>query len=155
MLEDFAPFLIWSINRTESQIIQKSKTCFFLLIKVLLMLSYFFYNSVILTWCILKGINLIYMVDQTNKMVWTGNESQTGLIKAKNCSRKIYFMTKLNIYIWSCSIFAQLLMAMHILKEKIFTYKQKYTKNNAKFSAPHLTFNQILILFKSYQWVKL
>ena len=31
-------------------------------------------------------------------MVWTGDESQTGLIKAKNCSTKISFITKLDIY---------------------------------------------------------
>ena len=52
----------------ESQIIQEFKTFwFFLLIKVLLMLSYFLYNSIIVTWCIQKGVNLVYMVDQTNK----------------------------------------------------------------------------------------
>ena len=31
------------------------------------MLSYFLYNSIIVTWCIQKGVNLVYMVDQTNK----------------------------------------------------------------------------------------
>ena len=31
------------------------------------MLSYFLYNSIIITWCIQKGVNLVYMVDQTNK----------------------------------------------------------------------------------------
>ena len=31
-------------------------------------------------------------------MVWTGNESQTGLIKTNNCSTKISFITKLYIY---------------------------------------------------------
>ena len=40
---------------------------FFVLIKVLLMLSWFLYNSIIVTWCIQKGVNLVYMVDQTNK----------------------------------------------------------------------------------------
>ena len=30
------------------------------------MLSYFLYNSIIITWCIQKGVNLVYMVDQTN-----------------------------------------------------------------------------------------
>ena len=37
-------------------------------------------------------------------MVWTGERSQTGLIKTKNCSTKITFITKLESYIWSCSI---------------------------------------------------
>ena len=37
-------------------------------------------------------------------MLWTGDESQTGLIKTKNCSTKISFITKLDIYTWSCSI---------------------------------------------------
>ena len=32
-------------------------------------------------------------------MVWTGDESQTGLIKTKNCFIKIPFTTKLDIYI--------------------------------------------------------
>ena len=40
---------------------------FFLLIKILLMLSYFLYNSIIVTWCIQRGVNLVHMVDQTNK----------------------------------------------------------------------------------------
>ena len=31
------------------------------------MLSYSLYNSSIATWCIQKGVNLVYMVDQTNK----------------------------------------------------------------------------------------
>ena len=31
------------------------------------MLSYFLYNSVIVTWCIPKGGNLVYMIDQKNK----------------------------------------------------------------------------------------
>ena len=31
------------------------------------MLNYFLYNSIIVTWCIQKGVNLVYMVDQTNK----------------------------------------------------------------------------------------
>ena len=39
-------------------------------------------------------------------MVWTGNESQTGLIKTNNCSTKISFITKLYIYTWSCSVLA-------------------------------------------------
>ena len=30
------------------------------------MLSFFLYNSIIITWCIQKGVNLVYMVDQTN-----------------------------------------------------------------------------------------
>ena len=30
------------------------------------MLSYFLYNSIIITWCIQKGVNLVCMVDQTN-----------------------------------------------------------------------------------------
>ena len=30
------------------------------------MLSYFVYNSIIVTWCIQIGVNLVYMVDQTN-----------------------------------------------------------------------------------------
>ena len=49
-------------------------------------------------------------------------------------------------------------MFMHILKEnKIFfiNKKQDYTEINKKFSAPHFTSNQILILYKSYQWVEL
>ena len=36
-------------------------------------------------------------------MVLTGDESQTGLIKTKNCSTKIPFVTELDSYIWSCS----------------------------------------------------
>ena len=63
-----ALFLSWSTNRRESQIIQESKAFYFLLlIKVLLMLSYFLYNSIIVTWCIQKSVNLVYMVGQTNK----------------------------------------------------------------------------------------
>ena len=31
-------------------------------------------------------------------MVWTGDESQTGLSKTKNCFTKISFITKLDIY---------------------------------------------------------
>ena len=50
-------------------------------------------------------------------MLWTGDESQTGLIKTKNCSTKISFITKLDIYTWSCSVLAQWLTFMHILKE--------------------------------------
>ena len=65
-------------------------------------------------------------------------------------------MTKLDIYTWSYSVLAQLLTFMHILKENkiifITTLKQKYTENNTKFSAPHFTSSQVLIL---YQWVKL
>ena len=30
-------------------------------------------------------------------MAWTGDESQTGLIKTKNCSTKISLITKLDI----------------------------------------------------------
>ena len=30
------------------------------------MLSYLLYNSIIITLCIQKGVNLVYMVDQTN-----------------------------------------------------------------------------------------
>ena len=42
----------------ESEIIQKSKAFwFFLLITVLLMLSFFLYNSIIVTWCIQKGVD--------------------------------------------------------------------------------------------------
>ena len=33
-----------------------------MLIIVLLMLSFFVYNSIIVTWCIQKGVNLVYMV---------------------------------------------------------------------------------------------
>ena len=33
-------------------------------------------------------------------MVWTIDMSQTGLIKTKNYSTKISFITKLDIYIW-------------------------------------------------------
>ena len=63
-----ALFLSWSTNRRESQIIQESKAFYFLLlIKVLLMLSYFVDNSIIVTWCIQKSVNLVYMVEQTNK----------------------------------------------------------------------------------------
>ena len=29
------------------------------------MLSYFLCDSIIVTWCIQKGVNLVYMVDQT------------------------------------------------------------------------------------------
>ena len=31
------------------------------------MLSYFLHNSVIVTWCIQEGVNLVYMIDQTYK----------------------------------------------------------------------------------------
>ena len=31
------------------------------------MLNYFLFNSIIVTWCIQKGGNLVYMVDQTSK----------------------------------------------------------------------------------------
>ena len=165
------------------------------------MLNYFLYNSIIVTWYIQKGVNLVYMVDQTNKfqvmfqlpcsifilinkvkrfsnhsrkynffnffvnwsitaaklffedptqpgmmtddtvrlvcvhmlllreifkqwiwqkssksaMVWTGDKSQTGLIKTKNCSTKISFITKLDIT-YDKSL-AQLLKFMHILTE--------------------------------------
>ena len=146
-----------------------------MLITVLLMLSYFLYNSIIVTWCFQKRVNLVFMVGQTNKfqvmfqlpcsifisinkvkrflkiffvdwsiadaklffevpiqpgmmiddtirlvcvctyycwqkflvnesaksvMVWAGDKSQTGLIKTKNCSAKISFIIKLDIYIW-------------------------------------------------------
>ena len=47
---------------------------------------------------------------------------------------------------------------MYILKENkvifITTKKQKYTEININFSTPHSS-NQILILYKSYEWVKL
>ena len=52
-------------------------------------------------------------------MVWTGDESKTGLIKTKNWIKQESFITKLDIYAWSCSVLAQLLMFMYILKEKI------------------------------------
>ena len=55
----------------------------------------------------------------------TGDEPQTRLIKTKNCSTKISFITKLDIYIWSCSVLAQLLTFMHILKENNFYYNIK------------------------------
>ena len=35
----------------------------FLLIAVLLMLSYILYNSIIVTWYIQKGVNLVHIVD--------------------------------------------------------------------------------------------
>ena len=47
---------------------------------------------------------------------------------------------------------------MHILKENKIIFinkKQDYTEINTKFSTPHFTSNQILILYKSYQWVEL
>ena len=31
------------------------------------MLSYFLGNCIIVTWCIQKGVSLVYIVDQTNK----------------------------------------------------------------------------------------
>ena len=31
-------------------------------------------------------------------MLWAGDESQTGLTKTKNCSTKISFITKIDIY---------------------------------------------------------
>ena len=50
-------------------------------------------------------------------MVWTGDESKTGLIKTKNWIKQESFITKLDIYAWSCSVLAQLLTFMYILKE--------------------------------------
>ena len=50
-------------------------------------------------------------------MVWTGDKSQTGLIKTKNCSTKISFITKLDIT-YDKSL-AQISTFMQILKEKI------------------------------------
>ena len=53
---------------------------------------------------------------------------------------------------------AQLLTFMHILKENKIIFinkKQDYTEIYTKFSTPHFTSNQILILYKSYQWVEL
>ena len=47
---------------------------------------------------------------------------------------------------------------MHILKENKIIFinkKHDYTEINTKFSIPHFTSNQILILYKSYQWVEL
>ena len=49
-------------------------------------------------------------------MVWAGDESQTGLIKTKNCSTKISFITKLDVTYLSLA--QLLLMFMHILKKK-------------------------------------
>ena len=47
---------------------------------------------------------------------------------------------------------------MHILTENKIIFitkeKQEYTEINAKFLATHFTSNQILILYKSYQWLK-
>ena len=43
-------------------------------------------------------------------------------------------------------------------KQNNFYYNiktKKYTQNNTKFLAPHFTFNQVLILYKDYPWVKL
>ena len=37
-------------------------------------------------------------------MVWTGDESKTGLIKTKNWIKQEPCITKLDIYAWSCSI---------------------------------------------------
>ena len=65
-------------------------------------------------------------------MVWTSDESQTGLIKTKNCFTKISFITKLDIYIWSCSILAQLLTIMHILKKKKTFYYNIKTEIHRK-----------------------
>ena len=65
-------------------------------------------------------------------MVWTSDESQTGLIKTKNCFTKISFITKLDIYIWSCSILAQLLTIMHILKKKKNFLLQHKNRNTQK-----------------------
>ena len=44
---------------------------------VLLMLSYSLYNSIIVTWCVEKGVNLVYMVDQTNtfQVKWKDSKS--------------------------------------------------------------------------------
>ena len=71
----FDPFPFWSKNKKESQIIQESKTfLFFLLIKVLLMLSYFLYNSIGVTWCIQKGEPSLH--DLPDKQI-SGNVSAT------------------------------------------------------------------------------
>ena len=37
-------------------------------------------------------------------MLWAGDESKIGLIKTNNSFTKISFITKLDIYAWSCSI---------------------------------------------------
>ena len=55
-------------------------------------------------------------------MLWTGDESQTGLIKTKNCSTQISFITKLDIYTWSCSIIVH---AYPERKENNFYYSIK------------------------------
>ena len=72
------------------------------------------------------------------------------------CSPKISFITKLHIT-YDKSL-TKLLTFMYILKENkvifITTKKQKYTEININFSTPHSS-NQILILYKSYEWVKL
>ena len=66
-------------------------------------------------------------------------------------------MTKLDIT-YDKSL-AQFLTFMHILKEnkKFFlaTEKQEYTEINSKLSTRHFTSKQILIMYKSYQGVKL
>ena len=77
-------------------------------------------------------------------------------MKTENCTTKISFITKLDV---TCDKnLAQLLTFMHILKENKIIFinkKQDYTEINTKFSTPHFTSNQILILYKSYQWVEL
>ena len=65
-------------------------------------------------------------------MVWTGDESQTGLIKTKNYSTKISFITKLDIFIWAYSVLAQLLMFMHILEENKIILLQHKKRNTQK-----------------------
>ena len=65
-------------------------------------------------------------------MVWTGDESQTGLIKTKNYSSKISFITKLDIFIWAYSVLAQLLMFMHILEENKIILLQHKKRNTQK-----------------------